>query len=315
MVEFGVKTGPGGYTLEELRLIWTEAEKLGFDSGWLYDHLYSLSKKEEVCVECWTALTHLATLTNRMKIGSMVLCNQFRHPSLLAKMGATLDVVSNGRLQLGIGAGWYDEETREMGLEFPNAPTRIHRLRESAQIIRLLWGSERATFKGKYYSIENGICNPKPIQKPRPPIWVGIIKGTKLMPRVAAEIADGVNLTFISPSECRRRIDLVKAACKKIKRPPNEVKFSWQGRVIIARDEGQLESKLEKMAERSRTSVGALRKELEDEASIIGTPAVCARKLRDYIELGTEHFMLIFPGDKTLEPLRIFAEQVMPELK
>ncbi len=315
MVEFGVKTGPGGYTLEELRSIWIEAEKLGFDSGWLYDHLYSLNKKEEVCVECWTALTHLATLTNRIKIGSMVLCNQFRHPSLLAKMGATLDVVSNGRLQFGIGAGWYDEESKEMGVEFPNARTRIQRLRESAQIIRLLWGSEKATFKGEYYSIENGICNPKPIQKPRPPIWVGIIKGTKLMPKVAAEIADGVNLTFISPEDCGRRIDLVKAACKGIMRPPDELKFSWQGRVIIARDEGQLESKLEKMAEKSHTSVGALRKELEDEASIIGTPAVCARKLRDYIELGIEHFMLIFPGDKTLEPLRIFAEQVMPELK
>lgn len=315
MIEFGIKTGPGGYTLEDLKSIWLEAERLGFDSGWLYDHLYSLGKKEEICVECWTALTHLASITQRLKIGSMVLCNQFRHPALLAKMGATLDVISKGRLQFGIGAGWYEEESNEMGMDFPDARTRIERLRESAQIVKLLWGSEKATFRGKYYSIENGICNPKPIQQPRPPIWIGIIKGTRLMPKVAAEIADGVNLTFISPEECLRRINLVKSACKGINRPPDEVKFSWQGRILIAPDERQLKSRLETLAERSHAPVAEYRKELEDEATIIATPKECVSRLRTYVDLGIEHFMLIFPGDRTLEPLRLFAEQVMAELK
>ncbi len=315
MVEFGVKTGPGGYSLNELVSIWTEAERLGFDSGWLYDHLYSLNKKEEICVECWTALTHLASVTKRMKIGSMVLCNQFRHPALLAKMSATLDVVSNGRLQLGMGAGWYDEESNEMGVEFPNIRTRIERLKESVQVVKLLWGSEKANFNGKYYSVHGGICNPKPIQKPGPPIVIGIIKGTKIMPRVAAEVADGVNLTFVSTEECQRRISLVKAACEKISRSSNEIHFSWQGRVLIAPDESKLKAKLETLANKSQTTLADYRKELESEATIIGTPEQCSRKLQEYMDIGIEHFMLIFPGDRTLEPLRIFAEEVMQELR
>ncbi len=314
-MEFGVKTGPGGYTLNELVSIWTEAEKLGFDSGWLYDHLYSLTRKEDACVECWTTLTYLASLTKRMKIGSLVLCNQFRHPALLAKMSATLDIVSNGRLQLGMGAGWYDEESMEMGVEFPSAAIRIQRLKESVQIVKLLWASEKATYKGKHYSIQNAICNPKPIQKPGPPVIVGIIKGTKVMPRVAAEVADGVNLTFISPEECRRRMDLVKSACKKLNRSPDQIHFSWQGRILIASDESKLNMKLEAFAKKANMPRAEYVKELESEASIIGTPEVCSRKLRAYMDIGIEHFMLVFLGDRSLEPLRDFADKVMPELR
>lgn len=315
LVEFGVKTGPGGYSIDELISIWTEAERLGFDSGWLYDHFYSLNRKEEICLESWTALTHLASLTKRLKIGSLVLCNQFRHPALLAKMSATLDVVSNGRLQLGMGAGWYEEESAEMGVEFPNALTRIERLRESVEIVKLLWASEKATFKGKYYSVKNGICNPKPVQKPGPPILIGIIKGTKAMPKVAAEVADGVNLTFISSEECRRRMDLVKAACRRINRSPDEIHFSWQGRVLIASDESKLKTKLGKLADKSGMSLAEYRKEQESEASIIGTPEECSQKLHEYVDIGIEQFMLVFPGDRTLEPLQTFAGEVMPELR
>jgi alkanesulfonate monooxygenase SsuD/methylene tetrahydromethanopterin reductase-like flavin-dependent oxidoreductase (luciferase family) len=315
LVEFGVKTGPGGYSLNELVSIWTEAEKLGFDSGWLYDHLYSLSKKEEVCVECWTTLTYLASLTKRMKIGSMVLCNQFRHPALLAKMSATLDVISYGRLQLGMGAGWYDEESMEMGVEFPSAGTRIERLKESVQIIKLLWASEKASFKGKHYLVQNGICNPKPIQRPGPPVWIGIIKGTNVMPKVAAEVADGVNLTFIPPEECRRRMELVKAACRKLNRPTDQIHFSLQGRILIASDVAKLNAKIETFAKKAGMTPMEYRKELESEAGVIGTPDVCSKKLQAYVDIGIEHFMLVFLGDRTLEPLRVFADKVMPELR
>jgi alkanesulfonate monooxygenase SsuD/methylene tetrahydromethanopterin reductase-like flavin-dependent oxidoreductase (luciferase family) len=214
-----------------------------------------------------------------------------------------------------MGAGWYDEESKEMGVEFPNIRIRIERLRESVQIVKLLWGSEKATFNGKYYSVQNGICNPKPIQKPGPPVVIGIIKGTKLMPKVAAEVADGVNLTFISPDECQRRIDLVKAACKKVNRSPDDIRFSWQGRVLIAPDESKLKAKVEALANKSHMSTAEYRKDLESEASIIATPEQCSQRLQEYMGIGIDHFMLLFLGDRTLEPLRIFAEEVMQELR
>jgi len=315
LVKFGIKTGPGGYSFQDLKSIWLEAEKLGFDSGWLYDHLYSLNRKEEICLECWTTLTALAASTRRLKIGTMVLCNQFRHPSLLAKMAATLDVISEGRLQLGIGAGWYEEESRECGIDFPEAKTRILRLRESVQIIRMLWTSEKASFSGEYYAIKDAVCNPKPIQKPHPPIWIGIIKGKKLMPKVVAEVADGVNLTFLSPQECRQRIDILKAACLKRNRSPDELQLSWQGRILIAPDQQQLKGKIESFAQKSGMDVASFLKDQESEATIIGTAEECLKKLQTYLDLGIGYFLLLFLGDRTLEPIRLFAEHVMPKLQ
>lgn len=319
MVEFGVKTGPGGYTFDDLKRIWLEAERLGFDSGWLYDHLYTLHtpSKSEVCLENWTTLTALATLTHRLKIGTLVLCNQFRQPSLLAKMAATLDVISDGRVQFGIGAGnsQFWEEAKDYGIDFPEPKTRIMRLREAIQIIRLMWETEEATFKGKYYSIDHVTCNPRPVQKPHPPIWVGIAHGTKLMPKVIAELADGGNFTFLPPEDCGRRIDLIKTTCSKIGRRPQEVRFSWQGRILIAPDQQQLNAKVTALAERAGKDVKSFIADLESEGSVIGTPDECVKKLRAYVDLGIEHFALLFLGDKSLEPLQVFADQVMPQFR
>ena len=311
MIQFGIKTGPGGYSFDDLKRLWLEAEKLGFDSAWLYDHFYSLKNKDETCLECWTSLSALAALTQRLKVGSLVLCNQFRHPSLLAKMAATLDVLSKGRLQLGIGAGWYGEESQQFGIEFPDARTRIQRLEESVKILKIMWESEKATFNGKYYSIKEAVCNPKPAQKPHPPIWVGIIRGTRLMPKIAAEVADGVNLTFIPPMECARRVDLVKAAMQKLKRPSDAIQFSWQGRILIASDEKELETKKQALANKNRIDVASLVRDLTAEAAIIGKPDECVKVLQAYVKSGIEHFMLIFLGDES-SALRLFAEQVMP---
>lgn len=314
MVDFGVKTGPGGYTFEDLKSIWFEAEKLGFNSGWLYDHLYSLSGKDDACLECWTTLASLASLTKRLKVGTMVLCNQFRHPSLLAKMGATLDLISNGRLEFGIGAGWYDEESRECGIDFPDAKTRILRLREAVQVIRMLWTSEKASFTGAYYTLNGAICKPKPVQKPHPPIWIGTGKGTKLMPKVVAEVADGVNISFKSPEECQRRIDLLQAACSKIGRPLKQIRLSLQCRILIAEDDRRLKERIESLARKAGTDAATYVKQQEsEEAALIGPPSRIIEGLQKYVDLGIDYFMIIFLGDTTLEPLRIFADSVMPE--
>ena len=315
MVDWGVKTGPGGYSFEDLKSIWLEAEKLGFNSGWLYDHIYSLNAKDQINLECWTTLSALASLTNRLKVGTMVLCNQFRHPSLLAKMGATLDLISNGRLEFGIGAGWYDEEAKECGIDFPDTKTRILRLREAVQVIRMLWTSEKASFSGDYYTLNEAICNPKPIQKPHPPIWIGTPRGMKLMPRVVAEVADVVNYSFRSPEECKERIDVLRVACQKVGRPLDKIRLSLQCRILIAEDERRLKERIESLARKAGKDAATYVKEQESEAALIGPPSRVIEGLRRYMDLGIDYFVIVFLGDTTLEPLRIFAESVMPKFQ
>ena len=153
----------------------TTADNLKFDSIYAYDHLIPHYKDdiEKNIFECFTLLSSLAVITKKVKIGQIVVCNSYRNPSLLAKMLSTLDIISNGRLELGIGAGWYEQEYLSYGYEFPSARTRIMQLDESISIIKAMWTEKYASFEGKYYKIKDAICNPKPIQKPHPLIMVG----------------------------------------------------------------------------------------------------------------------------------------------
>ncbi len=179
---FGVKTGQGGYSYEDLLKVWTAAEELGYESAWLYDHFYALGDKNQPCLEAWTTLAALAAMTKRLKIGTMVTCVNYRHPSLLAKMAATVDLLSHGRLILGIGAGWYEEEYRSYGYDFPDRATRMKQLKEALIIIQKLWTEDNTSFKGNFYTIRNAISSPKPLQKPHPKILVGIASGRKTLP-------------------------------------------------------------------------------------------------------------------------------------
>ena len=156
----------------------TTADNLNFDSIYAYDHLIPHYRDdiEKNIFECFTLLSSLATITERVKIGQIVACNSYRNPSLLAKMLSTLDIISNGRVELGIGAGWYEQEYVAYGYNFPSDITRIIQLDESIRIIKAMWTEKYASFDGKYYKIKDAICNPKPIQKPHPLIMVGGIR-------------------------------------------------------------------------------------------------------------------------------------------
>ena len=154
----------------EIRDIVLECEKLGYHSVWLDDHLMY---NDWPILECWTTLSALAALTSKIRLGTMVSCNAHRNPALLAKAAATLDVISGGRLELGIGAGVQEKEHLAYGFGFPNLNVRVERLGEALQVIRQLWTQEKATFRGKHYALKDAVCEPKPIQKPYPPITVG----------------------------------------------------------------------------------------------------------------------------------------------
>jgi alkanesulfonate monooxygenase SsuD/methylene tetrahydromethanopterin reductase-like flavin-dependent oxidoreductase (luciferase family) len=238
-MELGLHLSQDGIEYKEILNIAVEAERAGLDSFWVLDHLHASPKPDgQHMLECWTLLSALATATTRIRLGALVLNINNRNPSLVAKMATTLDQISGGRLEFGVGAGGtnraeqqrdlgYEYEFSAYGVSFPMRPSiRIEKLDEGLEIMKRMWTQEKATFQGKYYSVIDAICLPKPIQKPHPPIWIGGIGGSKIM-RVIAKHANGWNMMRSSTLEDYvRGIKLLKEACARIGRNSDEIKIS-----------------------------------------------------------------------------------------
>jgi alkanesulfonate monooxygenase SsuD/methylene tetrahydromethanopterin reductase-like flavin-dependent oxidoreductase (luciferase family) len=313
-VKFGVMTPQQGLTLAELKGIWQEIERLGFDSVWLVDHFlpyfpdpYNRQLLTTAPVmESWSLLAALSQATKRIRIGPLVTCNSYRSPSLLAKISSTVDVISGGRLNFGIGAGWYAEEHRCYGFPFESFHSRTERLVESVQLVKLMWTRDEASFEGKYYRIENAVNEPKPIQKPRPPIWIGAEGDTMLT--IAAQLADVWNfpsdMHFYSAEEYAAKIRKFERACQDCERASNEIVKSWLGIALLDRHKDKLKQKIGQL----KPAEVSLDRYLE---SVVGSPSECAKKLRVYTKLGVSYFVLVFPDLPDLQSARIFAEDVM----
>jgi len=313
-VEFGIKTGQGGYSYEELVKVWGAAEELGYDSAWLYDHFYALGGDKTLpCLEAWTTLAALAAVTKRLKVGTMVTCVNYRNPALLAKIAASVDVLSKGRLVFGIGAGWYEEEYRAYGYEFPDQVSRIRQLKEALIIVQKLWTEESASFDGRFYSIHDAVCYPKPIQKPRPRILIGINQGKKTLPYMAAKYADGLNATSSSLEDCKAIIRAAKSTADRLGK--KDLLISWQGFILIGGTKSDVEKRIEKEAARRNMSEADFRKISEDRGLIIGTPEECLERLREIKAIGVNSFVIGFRGDSDVTPLETFWDTVAPELR
>jgi F420-dependent oxidoreductase-like protein len=332
VVKFGLHLHLEGLSYSDVRSVATECEKLGFDSLWIYDHLLPVNAKySEPVMECLTTLAALTSETKSLRLGTLVLCNSYRHPSVLAKIGATLDVISNGRLEFGIGAGWKKDEYQNYGVPFPDASIRIRQLRESVQIIKKMWTEDKATFKGEYYSITNAICEPKPIQKPHPPIWIGG-QGEKLMLKVVAELADGCNFLQTTPEEYEQKLDVLKRHLLAYGKSMDEIQRSFTASLLIANDQQQVKKltrryvqnhfsfrSLSKMIHHPKRAFSFanefLLKRKTTRYGIVGTPEQCIDQINEYVKLGVTYFMLNFPDVPDLTSLRLFAQRVMPTLK
>lgn len=205
---------------------WQYFESLGFDSLWDCDHYVQPSRPTGPYYEGWTLLAALAACTKRARIGVLVSSNTFRHPALLAKEAATVDHISNGRLDLGIGAGWYVPEHEMYGLDFPPPAERVARFRECVEIVDALLRNEVTTYAGKYYQLQDAAFRPGPVQQPRPPLVLGGSKPKML--RIVAEYADTWN-AFGSVEEMRERNALLDAQCAAIGRDPKEISRSLYG--------------------------------------------------------------------------------------
>jgi alkanesulfonate monooxygenase SsuD/methylene tetrahydromethanopterin reductase-like flavin-dependent oxidoreductase (luciferase family) len=248
-MEKGLHIGQDGYCYEELQDIALEAEKAGINSFWVLDHLHASPRPDErQMLECWTLLSALASQTKHIRLGALVLNINNRSPALLAKMAATLDEITKGRLDFGVGAGGivraerqknlgYEYEFEAYGIAFPlRASTRIEKLDEGLEIIKGMWTQEAASFHGKHYTIKNAVCLPKPVQKPYPPVWIGSRGGSKMM-KLVAKHADGWNISGINTVEeyVKMKKDLVEL-CTETGRRADEIKTSMNVRISGEQD-------------------------------------------------------------------------------
>ncbi len=297
----------GSSPFDFIRDIVLECERLGYYSVLLDDHL--MLKKTPI-LECWTTLSALSSVTERIRLGTMVSCNSFRNPSLLAKMAATLDNISNGRLELGIGAGVQKNEHIAYGFPFPSSKARIERMNEAVEIIKKMWTEEKASYMGKYYMIRDAVCEPKPVQKPHPPITIGG-GGEKLTLRVTARHADRYDWGYLSSLELyKRKLKVLEKHCEAVGRSFHEIEKScWPaGQIFIGENRKELEKRVLQLMPK-----GVI---LEDfmRTSFVGTPEDCIKQIRQYVNLGVTHFMLFFGDFPDLRGLRLFAENVVRKI-
>lgn len=228
-VSFGFKTEPPRAAYVDLRRIWQEADEIPLIADlWAFDHFVPLrADPGDPCLEGWTTLTALAVHTTRARVGLMVAGNTYRHPAVLAKMGAALDVVTDGRLEFGIGAGWHEGEHRMYGLPFPSTADRIRALEEACEVVKALWTQDISHFDGRYYTLDHARCEPKPIQRPHPPITVGGT-GEKLTLRVVARHADRWNFNGKDVDEFVRLNSVLDDHCAAVGRDPSSIIRSVQ---------------------------------------------------------------------------------------
>ncbi len=230
-MRFAFKTSPQYTTWQDMLDVWRAADDIElFESGWTFDHFYPIfSDSTGDCLEGWITLAALAQATTRLRLGTMVTGVHHRHPAVLANMAATLDIVSGGRLELGIGAGWNEEESGAYGIELGTLRERSDRLEEACEVIVGLLGQETTTFKGRFFQLEDARCNPKPLQRPHPPICVGG-GGERRTLRTAARFAQHSNLAGGSVEEFARKRDVLLAHCVDVGRDPTEIILSVQVR-------------------------------------------------------------------------------------
>ena len=303
-VKFSVRIHQGGYGYQALRRIWTVADRLGYYSATLYDLL------NVPTLECWTALSALAAETSQIRLTPLVLANTYRHPAVLAKMASTLDVISNGRLEVGIGAGGSRGDHRASGLDFPSTPERVWMLEESIEMMKRLWSGDEVNFEGRYYILSGAKNDPAPLQKPHPPFLVGG-HGERHLFRAVAKHADICNVGFeMTLDEHRASLDALEEHCRDVGRNPADIEVSHNTRVVIAESEAEYHRMVAKVADSANLAPDDYRASLS--RAIAGTPEQCAEQIQSYVDRGITYFFLLFPDPIPDESLELFATEVMP---
>jgi F420-dependent oxidoreductase-like protein len=307
-IRFGIQTPQEGATYAALAEHWREAERLGYDTIWLDDHFYPVVTPPHTDqLESWVTLAALARETSRIRFGTLVGCSSYRNPALVAKMAASLDVISGGRLEFGLGAGWFQQEYEAYGYEFPPVKQRLAQFAEALEICVRMWRDERASFAGTCYRVDQAWNRPQPLQKPHPPIVIGG-GGEKVLLRLVARYAQVWNMGG-SPAEFADKIKILDRHCAEVGRDPRDIERSWFGPLLIDDDAERLDRRLKKRA--AAGGVGAAL----DQRMIAGTPDQVIGRIREFVGLGVTHFIAMFGRVDDLRATRLFAETVIPAFR
>ena len=285
-----------------------EAQEAGYDAVWLYDHFHTVPTPQlEAVFECWTSMAALARDTSTIRLGQMVTCNSYRPPSLLAKMASCIDVMSHGRLILGIGAGWYRHEYEAYGYEYPDTPDRLRMLRESLQVIKAMWTQDEATFDGRFYRIRGAVNEPKPVQKPHPPIWIGG-GGEKVTLKLVAQYGDACNFNA-DVATGRHKLEVVRQHCEAVGRDYDSVLKTIEFYTILG-DKREIDRVVADQARRTGQDEEFIRSwhPLHGDADRI------AEIVNEYATLGIEYFIVNLPNAAEGGVFSRFAEEVFPRL-
>ena len=275
------------------------ADEVGFASAWLVDHFHTIPHpSQEVTFECWMSTAALARDTSNIRIGQMVTCNSYRHPALLAKMASTVDVLSHGRLNFGIGAGWYEHEYRAYGYEYPDAPARLRQLREAVQVILALWKEEEAHFEGTYYQVHGAINQPKGVQKPHIPLLIGG-DGEKVTLKLVAQYADACNVGD-DPATMKQKFAVLRRHCEAVGRDYESIHRTSTTFCLMADSDEQALALLP--AERK----ARLGKSVN--TALIGSPGTIRQRLATYEDAGVQELLIRFVDGTNLEAIRRFAK-------
>jgi F420-dependent oxidoreductase-like protein len=301
-VHFGASLPQIKRTWDETRAAAQEFERLGFHSVWLNDHLYGIPNPQVPIMEAWTTLAAVGAVTTRVELGTLVSPVGFRNPALLAKMAATLDNITAGRVIVGLGGGWFQVEFAGYGFDFPPVRQRLEELEEAAVLMKRLWTETQPTFEGKHFRVDTVYCEPKPVRRPHPPILIGG-GGEKVLLRIVAQHADIWNNLAVNQGDLARKIDRLHAYCAAVHRDPATLRISQQCMVVIGENEADAGAKVQKAAQIYGGHLGQ---------GISGTPEQCIEQIAALASLGCTMLVIEFFGRDTREPARLFAETVMP---
>ncbi|MCK5046657.1 MAG: TIGR03560 family F420-dependent LLM class oxidoreductase, partial [Candidatus Heimdallarchaeota archaeon] len=270
------------------------------------------------CMEAWTLISALAAVTKKIKLGTLVTCNSYRYPAVLAKMAATVDMISNGRLIFGFGAGWKEMEYNAYGIPFPSTLDRLYQMEEAIEIIKKLWTEPKVTYEGKYYQIKDAFSAPKPVQKPWPPIMIGGM-GEKVLLKMVAKHADYCNF-FLRP-KLERSLKILKAHCKVVGRDYNDIGkslFAVGIPIFVSKSEEEIETYLKGIAEKYNRPLDTIKERIKQDApgSWVGFPEDVIERFEYLNSLGFDSYQVMFAGfdEKIVKYSQDFAELVMKKL-
>ena len=309
-VRIGIHAGQQYTDYPSYRELFLLAEALGLDWASVFDHFMPIQTDPSgPCLEGYSLLAALAEATERLRLGVIVTSVTYRHPAVVAKMAATIDHISNGRVEIGLGAGFYELEHRQYGIALPPIAERSEMLAETAQVLRSLWKEKHSNFSGDHYQLSEAMCEPKPLQHEGIPLWIGGAGEKRTLP-VVGRYADGWNTFLVEESLYRSKLGIVSDAARQAGRDPEDIRNAVIFRAILGATEAEARDNLAARAARTGVSVEQL-----SQSEFVGTPEACVERLAPYLRLGVADFLMLArpPVDPLM--LQLLGNEVAPALR